>query len=134
MANVCFMAETSPAIAALTAQFALQIIAALEQSERSDIPRKAGTQTIDRPYLVRNGRTQSWSSCRRRFCVILITWREQYLLLNVLGAEQILAVHWITIPRSGNLNSGDLELLRPLPGSPYEWGGDRIREALSSRP
>jgi len=59
---------------------------------------------------------------------------EQYLLLNVVGAEQKLAVHWITIPRNGNLNPGDLELLRPLPGSPYKWGGDRKREALSSRP
>ena len=59
---------------------------------------------------------------------------EQYLLINVVGPEQRLAVHWITLPRSGNLNPGDLELLRPLPDSPYKWGGDHRPEALSSRP
>ena len=52
---------------------------------------------------------------------------EQYLALNLLGSEQKLAAHSIGIARNGNLNSGDLERLLPLPGSPYPWG-DRRRE------
>jgi hypothetical protein len=53
---------------------------------------------------------------------------EQYLALNLLGSEQKMAAHSMLIPRNGNLNPGDLDGLRPLPGSPYRWG-DRHREA-----
>lgn len=47
---------------------------------------------------------------------------EQYLMLNLLGSEQRVAAHAITIPRSGSLQARDLEAMRPLPGSPYLWG------------
>ncbi len=50
---------------------------------------------------------------------------EQYLTLNLVGSERKLAAHWITIPRNGNLEPGDLARMRALPGSPYAWGGDR---------
>ncbi len=50
---------------------------------------------------------------------------EQYLTLNVLGIEHKLAARWITIPRNGKLNAGDLEQMVPLAGSPYQWGDDR---------
>jgi hypothetical protein len=47
---------------------------------------------------------------------------EQYLLLNVLGAEHKLAAHWITMPRDGSITVSDLERLRPLAGFPMKWG------------
>lgn len=50
---------------------------------------------------------------------------EQYLALNLLGSEQKMAAHSIVIPRSGNLEPGDLDRLLPLPGSPFSWGDRR---------
>jgi hypothetical protein len=58
---------------------------------------------------------------------------EEYLALNVVGAEKQLAVHWMTIPRSGNLTQSDLEGMQPLPGSPYQWGNDRKPEGTFTR-
>jgi hypothetical protein len=58
---------------------------------------------------------------------------EQYLLLNLLGAEHKLAAHAITIPRNGALRPDDLAELRPLTGSPFPWGDGRGRNATASR-
>jgi hypothetical protein len=47
---------------------------------------------------------------------------EQYLMLNLLGSAQSVATHSIVIPRDGELQPVDIELLRPLAGSPFHWG------------
>jgi hypothetical protein len=57
---------------------------------------------------------------------------EQYVTLNLIGTERKLAAHWITIPHNGNLTKHDLELMLPLPGSPYKWGDDRRQQATGS--
>ena len=53
---------------------------------------------------------------------------EQYLMLNLLGSAQSLAAHSIEIPHNGELRASDIELVRPLAGSPFHWGDRLVRE------
>jgi hypothetical protein len=50
---------------------------------------------------------------------------EPYLALNLLGSEQKMAAYSIAIPRNGNINSGDLQQLGTVQGSPFAWGRQR---------
>ena len=47
---------------------------------------------------------------------------EPYLSLNLLGSEQKMAAHSIAIPRNGNIDSGYLQQLWTVQGSPFARG------------
>jgi hypothetical protein len=53
---------------------------------------------------------------------------EQYLILNVLGAEHKLAAHWITVPRDGSITIAGVERLCPLPRFAHEVQRRRVQD------
>jgi hypothetical protein len=52
---------------------------------------------------------------------------EQYLFMNLVGAENRFHLFVADLDRSGRLSSQDETLLRPVPGSPFSWSTKQSR-------